>query len=162
MRNGRMLARWRTAVLAVAAVLGLAACERDSTGADPAPLGTWAATLQTADGRIVHRLQITPTLYVWEEETYGAGGRPEDGLRQRFVHRGDWRVRGDRLALRAGGMTLWTHPSGEQIVDFVVQWDNGNRVSSLEGDRMTLTHEPPPETSYRRPTLDFERMREID
>jgi hypothetical protein len=162
MRNGPRLARWRTAVLAAAAVLGLAACEGDSTGADSALLGTWAATLETADGRIVHRLQITPTGYEWAEETYGTGGRPEDGLRQRFVHGGDWRVRGDRLMVRAGSMSNWVYPAGYQIIDFAIQWDDSNRVGSLSQDRMTIIHEGPPESSYRRPTLDFERMREID
>jgi hypothetical protein len=64
---------------------------------------------------------------------------------------------GDRLAIRADGMSEWTHPQGEWIVDFAVQWNDANRIASLEGDRMTITYEPPPHVSFARPPLYFKR-----
>jgi hypothetical protein len=158
MRNGRMLTRWRAAALTTLAVLGLAACEGEGTDASVL-LGTWHATLQGVGQHQEHTLQITPTAYVWTQETYGPGGRPDDGLEERFTHSGEWEIRGDRLALRAGAMQYWTYPTGEEIVDFAVQWDPGNRIESLQGDRMTITYEPAPEVSYARPTLYFERVR---
>ena len=160
MRNGRMLSRWRAAALAVVAVLGLAACGEDATGSS-ALLGTWEATLEGSNGlRLEDRLVITPTGYEWTQEVYGPGGRPEDGLQDRFVHRGDWKIADDRLAVRATSMQHWTYPHGEWIVDFVIQWNTSNRIASLQGDRMTISYEPPPEQSYVRPTLHFQRVSE--
>lgn len=158
MRNGWMVTRWRAAVLAGVAVLGLGACEGDATAGSEL-LGSWEARLEGTGSHQTHRLEITPTTYVWIQESYGPGGRPGDSLQDRFTHGGEWKIVGDRLAVRAGSMQHWTYPSGEGIVDFAPRWDENNRIASLQDDRMTITYEPPPEQSYARPTLHFERVR---
>jgi hypothetical protein len=158
MRNGRMLTRWRAAVLAAVAVLGLGACEGDATRSSEL-LGTWEARLDGTGSHQTHRLEVTPTTYVWIQESYGPGGRPGDSLQDRFTHAGEWKIVGDRLALQATTMQHWWHPNGESVVDFVPRWDHNNRIAILQGDRMTITYEPPPEQSYARPTLHFERLR---
>ncbi|HEX6911598.1 MAG TPA: hypothetical protein VF142_14450 [Longimicrobium sp.] len=157
MRNGRMISRGRAALLAALAVLGLGACEGGATEGIRL-IGSWQARLDGSQAYQSHRLELTPTTYVWIQESYGPGGRPGDSLQDRFTHSGDWEMRGDRLALRARSMEHWSHSTGDAPVEFVPRWDEANRVL-LQGDRMTIEYRPPPEQSYMRPTLHFERVR---
>jgi hypothetical protein len=38
-------------------------------------------------------------------------------------------------------------------------WDDTNHAASLRANRMTIEHRPPPHQSFRRPTLEFQRVR---
>jgi hypothetical protein len=157
MQNVRILIRRVTALLAMAAAAGLGACGESGTGSSEL-LGSWRAEMSAGAGqRIEHRLELTPSRYTWTQEVYAPAGRPEDGLLDRFTHSGRWRMEGDRLALRTEAMSQWTYPTGESIIDFTVQWNDDHRIASLQGDRMTVTFEPPPHISFARPPLYFER-----
>lgn len=160
MTHGRMFARARAPLALVALALGLAACQRNGTHADPADLpGSWTATLEMGPQRSEYRLELTPTRYVWTEEVYGPAGRPEDGLTARVVHSGAWEMRGERLALHQESFAVWTHPEGEANHAHQPAWDENNRIQTLRGDRMTVVFDPPPHVSYLRPPLHFERAR---
>lgn len=157
MRNVRIFARRAAALVLLISGMGMAACDGSGTGGSEL-LGGWRAEIAAGpERRIEHRLEIRSSRYTWTESVYGPDGRPEDGLEDRFTHSGRWRMQGDRLALRADAMSQWSHPNGEWIVDFAIQWNDANRVASLQGDRMTITYEPPPHISFARPPLYFER-----
>jgi hypothetical protein len=160
MTHGRMLARARAALALLTLALGLGACQRSGTGADPANLpGSWTAQIEMGQQRSEYRLDITPAGYTWTEEVYGPAGRPADGLTVRVVHAGAWEVRGDRLALHQERWTVWTHPEGEADRTHVPAWDENNRIKTLRGNHMTILFDPPPHVSYLRPPLHFERTR---
>jgi hypothetical protein len=158
MRTLRMPRPGRALLLAVLTLIGGTACEQDATG-ESLILGTWDAQVGSGNQRTEFRLEITPSRYTWTESSYGPGGRPEDGLRERMVRGGDWDIRGDRLAMHVESLGRWSHPAGWLIVDFEPSWDETSRLAVLTGDRMTIEHRPPPYQSYVRPTLEFRRVR---
>jgi hypothetical protein len=154
-----MLSRVRAAALAVTAMLAFAACEDGGAVEAVDVAGRWRAEIEAPIQRTEFELELRDGGYTWVQSLYTQAGRAEDGLFARTTLSGEWEVRGDRLALRATSFREWTHAEGERVLDPAPAWDETNRITHLQGDRMTITFHPPPYVSYVRPPLDFRRVR---
>lgn len=153
----------RSLVFLVAALL-LASCSSDATGPRPAELGgTWHRSEAQPAGAAQLRTEEWLELagdgrYTWTTEVYGPEGRAADGLVETFSSGGDWRIRGDRLALRTRFGMGWRVGTGGYQADYILQWNQRQQVR-LEGDLLHVTYLPRPEDSSVRGTVVFARVR---
>jgi hypothetical protein len=149
--------RFGAAALAVAAALSLGACDGDPLG--PGDIaGVWGNTRPEGSVQVHEHLQLMDGgSFVWTVETFGPGGRPEDGKLESIATGGHWELRGDRLALRATYGLRWTQQHGSSQLDMVPAWDTRRRVR-MQGDDLSITYIPTMEQSISQYTLVFQRL----
>lgn len=147
------------ATFAALAIL-LAGCDDGPTTPDSLG-GTWLAVLEqgagAAETRVEDRLELTDDgRFVWTTVAFGAEGRSRDGMTAWFSSSGDWRMEGDRLALRTVNGMAWEHGRGWSQLDYAPEWMRAHQLR-MEGDRMVLLELPPPERSLAPRTYLFAR-----
>jgi hypothetical protein len=145
------------ALIAVLAVL-LAGCDDGPT--TPRSLsGNWLAVLQQGAGttQVEDRLELTADgRFVWTTVAFGPEGRTQDGMSAWFSSSGDWRLEGDRLALRTLNGMAWEHGRGWSQLDYAPEWVRAHQMR-IDGARLVLTELPPPERSLAPRTFVFSR-----
>lgn len=147
------------AVFAALAVL-LAGCGDGPTV--PASLtGNWLAVVKQGSGatatRLEDRLELTADgRYVWTTVAFGPGGRTQDGMGMWVSRSGDWRVEGDRLALRTVSGMAWEHGRGWMQLEYAYEWSRLHRLR-MESGQLVLIEVPPPERSLAARTFVFQR-----
>ena len=103
------------------------------------------------------RLELTEDgRFVWTTVAFGAEGRSQDGMVAWFSGSGDWRVEGDRLALRTLNGMAWEHGRGWSQLDYAQEWMRAHQLR-MERSRMVLVELPPPERSLAPRTYLFPR-----
>lgn len=147
------------ATVAALAIL-LAGCGGGPTTPDSLT-GTWLAVLEQGTGatatRVEDRLELTADgRFVWTTVAFGVEGRSQDGMVAWHSTSGDWRVEGERLALRTINGMSWEHGRGWMQADYAQVWVRDHRLQ-MEGDRLVLIELPPPERSLPPRTYSFER-----
>ncbi len=145
-------------------LLALAACDEGIT--TPRELvGNWLAveTYGTQQYRLEDRLELREDGgYTWTSASFSPQGRAPDGLASWVSRVGSWGVDGgDRLALRAASGMAWEHGGGWSQVDYAAEWRREHRLR-MEGDRMILEEQLPPEMSRSPRTYVFVRIVSLD
>lgn len=147
------------ATFAALAIL-LAGCD-DGPTTPESLTGNWLAVLEHGTGatatRVEDRLELTADgRFVWATVAFGAEGRSQDGMVAWFSSSGDWRMEGDRLALRTFSGMSWEHGRGWSQSDYAQEWVRAHRLQ-MEGSRLVLIELPPPERSLAPRTYIFQR-----
>jgi hypothetical protein len=156
MKPLRIATLLRTMFAALA--LLLAGCD-DGVNLPRSLTGSWLTVAVNPGGsRLEDRLELTPDgRYVWTTVTFAPAGRTQDGMLAWFSRSGDWRVEGDRLALRTSGGMAWEHGGGWSQLDYTGDWHRDHRLRRL-GERMVLEELLPPEMSRAPRTYTFDRV----
>jgi hypothetical protein len=149
-----------TRVLFAALAVLLAACG-DGPTTPTALAGTWLAVVEQGTGagatQVEDRLELTDDgRFVWTTVAFGPEGRTQDGMSAWFSSSGDWRVEGDRLALRTMNGMSWENGRGWSQLDYAPQWSRAHLLR-MEGERLVLVELPPPERSLAPRTFVFAR-----
>lgn len=150
-------------VAAACAALVLAACNPGEATIPPDSLvGGWRAVELQGTGeqapRTEHQIRLRADgTYQWSTRSYGAAGRPEDGLVESFEHMGSWRVQGDRLGLQTLSGFTWRPGEGTRQLDYLPRWEYRHRLE-VSGDLLTLHYLPTPEMSVAPYTRVYHRF----
>jgi hypothetical protein len=123
--------------------------------------GSWLAVLEQGLGaratQVEGRLELTDDgRFVWTTVAFGPEGRTRDGMSAWFSSSGDWRLEGDRLALRTLNGMAWEHGRGWSQLDYAQEWIRAHQMR-MEGSRLVLVELPPPERSLAPRTYVFSR-----
>lgn len=148
------------ATVAALAMLLAAGCDGGLTTPDSLT-GTWLAVLEQGTGatatRVEDRLELTSDgRFVWTTVAFGAEGRSQDGMVAWHSSSGDWRMEGERLALRTVNGMSWEHGRGWMQSDYAQVWVRDHQLQ-MEGDRLLLIELRPAERSLAPRTYLFER-----
>ena len=144
-------------MIAALAVL-LSGCGDGTTTLPRSITGGWLTVAVNPGGsRMEDRLELTSAgCYVWTTATFGSQGRTEDGMLWWHSRSGDWRVEGDRLALRTTSGMAWEHEGGPVQLEYDGEWNRHHRLR-LQGDRLLLQEVLPPEMSRTPRSYAFDR-----
>jgi hypothetical protein len=146
--------------MVAALAIPLAGCDDGPTTPDSLT-GNWLAVLEQGTGatatRVEDRLELTSDgRFVWTTVAFGAEGRSQDGMVAWHSTSGDWRVEGERLALRTINGMSWEHGRGWMQSDYAQVWVRDHQLT-MERSRLVLIELPPPERSLAPRTYIFQR-----
>lgn len=145
-------------MIAVLAVL-LSGCGDGTTTLPRSITGSWLTVAVNPGGsRMEDRLELTADgRYVWTTATFRSQGGTADGMLWWLSHSGEWRVEGDRLALRTtNGMAWEDDGSGPVQLEYDGEWNRYHRLR-LQSDRLLLHEVLPPEMSRTPRSYAFDR-----
>ena len=155
MKRHRTVPLFRLMIAALAVLLS--GC--DGTTTLPRSItGSWLNIAVNPGGsRVEDRLELTADgRYVWTTAIFGSQGRTPDGMLWWLSRSGDWRVEGDRLALRTTSGMAWEHGSAVVQLEYGGEWNRDHRLR-LQGDRLLLQEVLPPEMSRTPQSYAFDR-----
>lgn len=144
-------------MIAALAVL-LSGCGDGTTTLPRSITGSWLnVAINPGGSRIEDRLELTADgRYVWTTATFGPQGRTEDGMLWWHSRSGDWRVEGDRLALRTTSGMAWEHGGDVMQLEYDGEWNRHHRLR-LQDDRLLLHEVLPMEYSRTPRSYAFDR-----
>jgi hypothetical protein len=156
MKRHRTSSFFRMMIAALAVLLS--GCGDGTTILPSSITGNWLTVAVNPGGsRMEDRLELTADgFYVWTTAAFGPQGRAEDGMLWWHSRSGDWRVEGDRLALRTTSGMAWEQGSAVVQLEYDGEWNRDHRLR-LQSDHLLLQEVLPPEMSRTPRSYAFDR-----